>query len=281
MEQHLEQQKVVELIAGRAEKVLEQQEFKRQKNMVEEEHGSAVLYIGENSAYSILYNQDEKKFELRSTLMTDEGPDDKNWKVISSWIYDMETDTQRDAETIADDFCNTLDDSKRRAAIRAAKRKATKDEDNNPGPVFFFKRLAAVFPELREEIAIERESYEEFRAVTFAKASVVPKIDAYAKNKNAGQLKKLCGIMEDMYEGGDLDVRAIITMVVFNGLSDASRENLLSGMSDAFRKHYKQCVKYKTKTVRPEKIKRSAASRAASSGTPERLTGKVPKEYRK
>lgn len=275
------EQKAFDLIANRTEKVLEQQGFKRQKEIVEEEAGNAVLFIGENSAYSIIYNKDGGQFVLRSTLMTDEGPDDSNWKSISTWIFNPESDTLRDAETIADDFSSTLDDSKRRAAIRAAKRKATKDEDNTPGPVFFFKRLVSVFPELRDEIAVERECYEDFRAVTFAKASVVPKIDALAKKKTSNQLKKLCDLLEDFYKTGDLDVRSIITMVIFNGVSVESRDNMLSYMSDTFQKYYKKCEKYKTKTVRPERIKIQNRRTSTSGDAPERLSGKVPKEYRK
>lgn len=277
------EKKAFDLIAGRTEKVLDQQGFKRQKEVVrDEEHGDTVLFIGENSAYSITYNKDDGKFELRTTLMIeDEGPDEENWKAISSWIFNPETDTVRDAESIADDFCNTLDDSKRRAAIRAAKRKATaRDSDNNPGPVFFFKRLVNVIPELREEIAIERESYEDFRAVTFAKASVVPRVNALAKKKGSAPLKKLSELMEEFYNGGDLDVRSIITMVILNGIDADARQNVLDGMSASFQKYYRRCLKYKDKTVRPERIKRKASSRTSST-PPERLSGIVPKEYRK
>lgn len=274
------EEKAFELIASQTEKVLEKQGFRRQKGKVEEKDGTAVVFVGENTAYSILYNKAGKQFELRSTLMTDEGPDDGNWKSISNWIFDPETDTTKEAESIANDFCTTLDDSKRRAAIRAAKRKATKDNDNNPGPVFFYKRMVSVFPELREEIAEEREAYEDFRAVTFARAHIVPKIDALGKKKTSQQLKKVCNLCEEFYKNGDMDVRSIITMVIFNGVSVESRDNMLAYMSDTFQKYYKKCEKYKTKTVKPEKVKKSDLRRSASSDIPERLSGDVPKEYR-
>jgi hypothetical protein len=276
------EQKAFDLIASRTEKVLEPQGFKRQKELVEEEAGKSVLYIGENTAYSILYNEGEGKFDLRSTLMTDEGPDDSGWKSISSWIFNGESDTMKDAESIAADFCSTVDDSKRRAAIRAAKRKATRDDDNNPGPVFFFKRLVNVFPELRDEIAIERESYEDFRAVTFAKEKVLPKIEELGKKKGSAQLKKLGGFLNDFYKEGDLDVRAIITMVIFNGVSDEVRENLLTYMDASFQKYYKRCIKYKNKTVKPERVKKKNNLHGNhGEQSPERLSGKVPKEFRK
>lgn len=276
------EQKAFDLIASRTEQVLEKQGFQRQKEKVQEANGEAVVYIGENTAYSILYNKENGQFELRSTDMTDEGPDDGNWKSISNWLFNPETDTIRDAESIADDFCSTVDDSKRRAAVRAAKRKAAKTNDEHtPGPVFFYKRLVNVFPELREEIAEERETYEDFRAVTFARAHVVPKIDELAKKKNSNQLKKCCEFCEEFYKNGDMDVRSIITMVIFNGVSEESKNNMLAYMSPTFQKYYKRCEKYKHKTVKPEKVKHTNLRRSASSDIPERLSGNIPKEYRK
>lgn len=270
------EQKAFELIAGRTEKVLEQQGFKRQKEIVEEENGKAVLFIGESTVYSILFNENESQFELRTTAMTDEGPDDTNWKSISNWIFNPETDTTKDAESIAKDFCDTVDDSKRRAAIRAAKRKANKENEHNPGPVFFFKRLVGVFPELRDEIAEEQEAYEEFRAVTFAKQHIVPKVEELAKKKSSSQMKKLCGFLDEFYKVGDFDVRSIISMVIFNGVSVEAKDNLMEFMSEDFKKYYKHAEKYKTKTVRPERVKKTRTPQSAQ-GTPERLSGKIPK----
>ena len=279
------EKKAFELIAGRTEKVLEQQGFKRQKGYKSTEAGDMVLFLSENTAYSILYNKEGGQFELRHTAMTDEGPDDNHWKSISSWIFDPENDDIKEAESIASDFCNTLDDAKRRAAIRAAKRKATKDEDDMPGPVFFFKRLANVMPELRDEIAEERETYEDFRAVTFAKEKIVPKVDALAKKKGSQQMTKMCSVLNDFYQNGDMDVRSIITIVILNGVSEQSRANILENMDEDFRKYYPRALRYKGKNVRPERPKRKnrkpLGSRSPSySEKPQRLSGRIPKDYR-
>jgi len=272
--------KALDLIAGRLEAVLEKQGFKRQKGKVKEEKGEAVLFIGESTVYSVLYNEEGKMFELRSTAMTDEGPEDSDWKSISNWIFDPETDTNKEAESIANDFCDTVDDSKRRAIVRAAQRKKAKQEgDDSPGPVFFYKRLVGVFPDLRDDIAEEDAAYEEFRAVTFAKASVLPRMDALGKKKGSAPLKKVCQLMEDFHKTGDLDVRSIITMVIMNGVSAESRANMLELMSPEFCKFYQKCLKYKGRNVRPEKPK---VNRKNSRYVPEeRLSGKPPREYRK
>ena len=66
-------------------------------------------------------------------------------------------------------------------------------------------------------MAEELAAYEQFRAVTFAKTHVVPKIEAQAKKKDAADTKKLCSLLDDFYKNGDFDVRSIISMVIFTG----------------------------------------------------------------
>lgn len=273
--------KALDLICSRLEAVLEKQGFKKQKDKVQEEKGEAVLFVGETTAYSVLYNAEGKMFELRSTAMTDEGPEDSDWKSISNWIFDPETDTNKEAESIANDFCDTVDDSKRRAIVRAAQRKKAKQEgDDSPGPVFFYKRLVGVFPDLRDAIAEEDAAYEEFRAVTFAKNEVVPRVDELARKKGSTQLKKICQLMEDFHKTGDLDVRSIITMVIMNGVSAESRANMLELMGPEFCKFYHRCEKYIGKEVRPEKPK-TAKKKKAGYIPEDRLSSKPPREYRK
>lgn len=40
---------------------------------------------------------------LRSCTMTDEGPDNE-WKTLATWLYDETVGTQKDADSIANDF---------------------------------------------------------------------------------------------------------------------------------------------------------------------------------
>lgn len=269
-------QKAFDLIVSKLAGVLEAKGFQRQSELVQEENGTMALFIGEATVYSVLYNEEETRFELRSADMTDEGPDD-NWRSISNWIFDEEHDGIKEAESIANDFIETLQGSNRQEAIRRAKRKAHKDKDNNPDPIFFFKRLVAVFPELKEEINYETVAYESFRGVTFAREHVLPKVQAQAKKKGADSTKKLAALFEDFYKNGDMDVRSIISMVLLNGVGDQDRNNILEHMSPEFQKYHRRALPYRTKKVRPEREKRKRNLRDTSGDTPERLSGKIPK----
>ncbi len=98
----------------------------------------------------------------------------------------------REAEAIATDFIETVEGPSRLEEIRKAQRQAFKDDDNNPGPLFFFKRLVNIFPDLKEQINEERTSYVGFRSVTFAKEFVVPKVENLAIKKKSLQLLRKC-----------------------------------------------------------------------------------------
>lgn len=269
-------QKAFDLIVSKLAGVLESKGFQRQPDLTEDEEGIAQWFVGEAEVYSVLYNESEGRFELRLTDMTDEGPDDK-WRSVSNWIFDEEHDGLKEAESIANDFLETLQGSNRQQAMRRAKRKAQKDKDNNPDPVFFFKRLVSVFPELKDEIAEEMAAYESFRAVTFATEHVVPKVEAQAKKKDADSTKKLASLLEDFYKNGDLDVRSIISMVLLNGIrEEQDRNHILEHMSPTFRKYYRRALPYQNKKVRPEREKRKRNLRD-NGDAPERLSGKIPK----
>lgn len=270
-------QKAFDLIVSKLAGVLEPKGFQRQPGTTDDPEGKSALFVGETTVYSVLYNESETRFELRVADMTDEGPDD-NWRSISNWIFDEEHDGIKEAESIASDFIETFQGASRQQAMRRAKRKANKDKDNNPDPVFFFKRLVTVFPELKDEIAQEVNTYESFRGVTFAKQYVLPKVQAQAKKKGADSTKKLATLMDDFYKNGDLDVRSIISMVLLNGITNPDdRSNLLEHMSPTFQKYYRRALPYQHKKVRPEKEKRKRNLRDTSGDAPERLSGKIPK----
>ena len=147
-------QEAFDLIVEKTADALKKQGFEQSKDF-EDDLGPAVLFSNKDAAYSIVFKTNDNMFELRSTNMTDDGPN-SSWKSVSNWIFDPEQDTLREAEAIATDFIETIEGPSRLEEIRKAQRQAFKDDDNNPGPLFFFKRLVNIFPELKEQINEER-----------------------------------------------------------------------------------------------------------------------------
>ena len=250
--------KALELIAEKVGQALTEQGFERRSEPLREDKGIGVLYTGEAVAYSVMYETGAKRFLLRTASMTDKGPDGE-WKNLSTWMYDAQNGSDlRDAESIANDFVETIQGPKRVEAVRESKKKRKKDDEYNVDPVFFFNRTVNIFPEIREELAQERIEYGRVRAVTFARTKLLPKMENLAKSyPDSDPYNKLCALLNDMYQNGDMDVRSIVTMVLLNGFSDESLvEKMSEQFSDDLKKGWKFGKKYKGRKVKPEKKKK-------------------------
>ncbi len=251
--------KAFELIADKVEEALAEQGFKRQEKLETEEHGDYVLYLGDAVAYSVYYDNERKRFELRTCPLEKEAPTNK-WKGLSMWLYDPENDTVKDAESIMTDFVETIQGPKRVAVVQQQAKKKKKDEESTNDPIFFFNRMVGVFPELKEEMNQERITYGQVRPVTFAREKLLPKMEALAKSyPNSEPFDRMCTLLNDMYQSGDMDVRSIITIVLLNGFGDETAlEKVSEKFSEDLAKSYKHAKKYKGKTVKPEKKKKQS-----------------------
>ena len=251
------EQKAFDLIAEKVGETLAQQGFDAKPKISGEEDGPSALFTGESVAYEVLYRKEKKCFELRTCPVTENGPGD-NWKVLATWGFDSETDSAAYAGSIAGDFAETLGGTSRLAAVQQAKRKRRKEEDSTTDPLFLFNRMAGIFPELRDDMTRERAEYGEIRNVAFAREKIVPKVEELAgKRPDSEPFKRLCGVLNDLYENGDMDVRSLITIVILNGISDEKAlANIEAQFSDDLRRVYAKARDFRGRKVKPEKKKK-------------------------
>ena len=259
----LEHSKAFELIAEKVGEELSKQGFTRQSVAAENDNDLVALFTGDNVAYSVLYAKKKQQMILRTCPMTDDGPDN-DWRTLSTWLYDDVVSTQKDAESIANDFLDGVSGSVALKRAKQSKTKKKKGDDGSADPKFLAKRFVAVFPELREEIQMEEDCYFPFRGATFAKEHIAPKLPDYIKKANAKELEKLGGIFSTQYGNGDVDTRAVITNVLINSRDDAEYKTLAENSSDELKTAAKFERKYKGKTVKPEKIKVKKPSRVST-----------------
>lgn len=249
--------KAFNIVCDKVNVALEPQGFKKVKVDSTNENEMVSLFTGENVAYSVVYYIDKMHMVMRMCSMTDEGPDNE-WKTMATWIFNPETDTEKEAQSIGNDFADTIGTAKN--VKRVVKTKKKKGEDGNCDPVFLMKRLVKIFPELKDEIKAEEDTYYPFRAVTFTREFVVPKVNALMEKGVRGDISKLMGILSAQYVKGDPDVRAIITIVILNSIDNKHTELISTMLSEELLKAYKSALKYKGKTVKPEKVKKSILS---------------------
>ena len=250
----LDFRKAFELISGRVEAELAKTGFEKQKVSTENSNELVALFTSTNIAYSIVYYKDKQQMVLRSCTMTEDGPDNE-WKTLATWLYDEEVATQKDAESIANDFVEGVSGAVAIKRAKQIKQKKRKDDDGTADPKFLAKRFVTFFPELREEIIDEENCYFPFRGATFAKEHLVPKITTYVKRASKPELEKMAGVFNLQYGNGDIDTRSIITIIILNALEDAEFEAVFEYFDDDLKKASKSARKYKGKTVKPEKPK--------------------------
>lgn len=247
-----------ELICTRLEEVINPQGFSKLNVSNSEDNEIVNLYANDSVAYSVIYYKETQRMVLESCAMTEDGPDN-DWKSLSTWMFDPETNNIKDANSIANDFISTVSAPVRAKAQQKQQKKKKRDDDGNVDPVFLFKRLVTVFPDLRDEIFAEEDCYETFRSVTFAKKSVVPKVNALLASKDQQTITKLGGVLNAQYKNGDMDCRSVITIVILNGIDGEDNENKIAAvLDDELSKAWKYAKRYKGKTVKPEKEKKKS-----------------------
>lgn len=246
--------KAFNTISDRVEEALKPQGFTRAKIASIDENEMVSLYTSENMAYSVIYYKDRQHTILRECAMTDDGPDNE-WKTLSTWMFDPERDTLKEANSIANDFCDAISAPTAIKKVKQAK-KTKKSDDGNADPLFFAKRFMTLFPELKDEIRDEQDCYYPFRGVTFARASIVPRVNQLVHDGKAGELKKLGNILSAQYTNGDADTRAIITIVILNSIPEADEVKIEEYLSDDLKKAFTYAKKFRGKTVKPEKEKK-------------------------
>lgn len=248
--------KAFDLIVEKLTPALLAQEFEA-PTPYEVENGKAMVFLSGNLAYGVFYDVKTKRFDLKSTTM-EEGKDPK-WRSLSTFMYDPEEDTTSDAESIANDFLETVEGPKRVELVRQNKKRTKKDDGTlNADPQFLFNRLMGVFPELREEMAEERIHYGRIRFFTFAKEKIAPKVENLALHyADSEPFEKMCTVLNDMYANADMDARSIITMAILNGIDDQAFANIKEKLSEDLGKVYKFGRGFRGKKVKPEKKKKS------------------------
>lgn len=221
---------------------------------LEDPAGQAVIFSAEGLAYSLLFDNKHKSFLLRSATLEDGKA--KEWRTLSTWLFDPESGDRSDAESIVNDFLEVIRGPKR-VEIVQQQRKRSKGEERSVDPMFFVNRLAGLFPDIKEPLNQEKITYGQVRYITFIKKYVLPEIESLLKDyPDSEPAKKLGELLDDMYKNGDLDLRSIVTYVVIDGLSSGSFETLYGLMGDELKKSAKPARKLIGKNIKPEKKKK-------------------------
>lgn len=197
-----------------------------------------------NCIYTLNYDKNSKLVNLK-----------KAEKIASSWMLNEKMSSSKDIKMIAEDFKNTILNPPKK--ISKIIKKSSNDESNVTG-LFLANRIANIFPQIKEKIQSEKETYGgNFRAVKFTSEYILPLINESLNSNDIQIVKKLGKLLSDMYANGTLDAKSIITMGILNNIKN--KEFLFKNISEQLQLAWKHAEKYKGKYVRPEKEKKHSS----------------------
>lgn len=246
--------KTMDIIITQVQNILIDKGFTRYDLNANKNDNILATFVNESNFYSITTNPEKKTVNLLmgskegNKLLSDE-------QVISSWLFDPDTDGEEKAESIGRDFVELLTGPSPKKSIKF---KNKGEEENTSSPLFFMNRLATLFPNLKELIQFEKKDVESFRYVSFVKTNVVSQVQGLLSTSNEkSEVKKLGKILSDNYDNGDLDVRGLITIVILNSIEAENQKMLLKKyLSDDLKNAWEAAEKLKGKKIKPEKVKK-------------------------
>lgn len=250
--------KAFDIIESNLTEELNKLDFEKINKKLNVNGHNATVFKGKNIAYALLYNKNKNLFELYNCFV-EKDEIDEQWINVSTWLFDPNEHSIKDAKAISNDFVESVSSKKKTQVIKKSKKKS--QDDKTVDSLFLINRLANIWPEIKENIKNEKQNYEEFRAVTFVKENILPKFVGSIPKNDAKVLKKLGNVLSDMYKVGNLDVRGIITIVLLNSIESETDENKIKPyLSDELQKAWKYSKKIKNKKIKPEKPKKKKRS---------------------
>jgi len=248
------EQKALELIAGKLESALKGSHTLRWAET--EEDGRYALLTGQNAAYGVFYDAEGKRFALKICPLA-EGEPDGSWSNLSVWLFDPDSDSERDVESIANDFLETVSGPVR--TIQKTKKRPKKDDENNVDPVFFINRMVTLFPELKEDLAEHKFYHPDVLPVYFVREKIAPKI-LETWNGPGGMASKLSDkvfeLINECYKNGDLDTKGLITQVILNSVTEPELQaRAEEKVGEDLRKIWVAGRKFRDNPAKPEKPK--------------------------
>lgn len=262
------EQQALELITDRLNAVLSGQGFALTQQG-KADSARPALFFGERAAYAVVYDKKAKRFELRQTALDDDKQPGE-WSSVSAWLFDPATDTLKDAESIANDFCQSVEVVVEKRAVAAKKAKKEKTDEKYVDPAFLMKRFVPVFPELNYAIQAHRTQYGAIIPHALCRKFLVPMVqELLADPAETKRQERLMDILNRNYANGDLDTKSLITLGILNSVTDPAQVTRAEALaSDELRGAWLRARKYKGKKVKPEKVKkRTQLSAETSSGS--------------
>lgn len=186
------------------------------------EKASYLSYCGDKGKLRVLFN--ENKIRLLVAEKNAKSEDDSEYTLLASYLLIPEEYELRDVKSICNEMTENIQEAyspkqiaKRQQNVKAqatVSRSAVKSGALLYDPATLAIRLAAMYPEIKEKYKAHIETYDEFLCDDFFINHVNPRVYETLKENNAQKMKKLFGILNEIYEDGTNEVQDLIVVTM-------------------------------------------------------------------
>ena len=199
------------------------------------QRGASPVYLREKAAVMDLSGEKGKlRFVFSGTRIHFlSGPtdvdlsDDAAFNLDSTFYFDPETYGDKDIKTLVNEINEYLSDTYAEKKQIVSKKKVQTVSTNAArsgatayDPVTLASKLGAMFPDVKEEIRANVAYYGEFLCETFFLEHGNARIMEVIRGNDTRQLKKLFGILGDVYEDGTNEVQGLIAVTILGPIKN-------------------------------------------------------------
>ena len=215
---------MLQIVIGQLKPLIESQKFVKQDS-------EDCVFVNASCAFRIRYDEQKHVFMLEKSDLKEEGASE--FYPLSSYLFD-ERSTEADAKSVGNDFLDTLNNELGLArSVAMAKRDVAlpgkAKGDAVPGLEAFSNRFLTLFPVYKDQYKDEVARYGGFLPDHFFSRTAAVVLRQAVENKDAKQLAKMMGMLDQYYVDGDYEVQSTITYSI---IGEAFRDR--AELFDAF-----------------------------------------------
>ena len=192
----------------------------------ERETASVVDFSGEKGRLRLVFNSD--KVHLLSGENDIALADDSAFNLDGTFLMLLNEYDERDVKSLGNEINDLLEEkySKKTKIVSKSKnvqtvsKAAARSGALAYDPVTLATKLSAMYPEIKDNIKINIDTYGEFLCEEFFVTYAAPRVLQTIKSNDPQKMKKLFNILGDIYEDGTNEVQSLIAVTVLGPVKD-------------------------------------------------------------
>ena len=197
-------------------------------------------FAGEKGRLRLVFSND--RVHLLSGPTDVDVSDDSAFNLDATYLFVLAEYGERDLRSLVNEICETLDGAyaakkaiaPKAGGVKTVSRSAAKSGALAYDPITLATKLGAMFPEFKEAIRLNVETYGEFLCEDFFLTVGNARVMDVIRSNDAARMKKLFGILGEIYEDGTNEVQSLIAVTILGQINDdpVLIQNILPYLTD-------------------------------------------------